>query len=142
MNLTESHIDRIASILHACGIADGALHDDLLDHICTVVENSTSGFEEALGDALKKFGGEQSLTFLQRQTRIALQHRQKVRLERMVHRAKFAFGFFAVIAIAFKTMHWPYGTLLVYVAAALGLTFFGSVLYRQLMLAKMEKLTT
>ncbi len=137
--LTETQIEQIAKILAACGHEPGALADDLLDHICSVVEHSAGDFDTALENAIARFGGTDALSFLKIQTRIALQHRRKVWLSRLVHRFKYGFATFLVVAAMFKLMHWPGANVLLLSAGGLGTAYLLVLFYRRKEILKMEK---
>ncbi len=142
MNLTEEQIDRIEALLVASGVDCTALRADLLDHICSDIESADDDFETALAMAMKKFGGVAAMGFLQRQTRVALQHREKVKLRQAVHRLRNGFWFFAILAAMFKMMHWPMGNALLTISVATGIGLLVAAMYKRSRYAKMEKLTT
>ena len=54
MLLYEEHIDIISNRLTTDGIKDARLHADLLDHICTYIEEADSGdFDTLLSEAMQ-----------------------------------------------------------------------------------------
>ena len=69
MILNEEQINYIAENLSFYGIKSDDLKEDLLDHICTEIENSSqTDFSIAYQKAIKKFGGYNSLERLQEKT--------------------------------------------------------------------------
>lgn len=58
-SLTEAHIGFIIKDLHAKGLILESLHDELIDHICSAVEdqmNEGVRFRDAYDSVLGKFG--------------------------------------------------------------------------------------
>ncbi|MEQ8926531.1 MAG: ABC transporter permease [Fulvivirga sp.] len=71
MFLTNEHINYIAKDIQYRGIVDEDLGEELLDHICTLVEEKMQSgirFIEAYDEIIKEFGNEEKLVSLQSQT--------------------------------------------------------------------------
>lgn len=113
MKLTDKHIDYINTNLSFYGVKSESLREDLLDHICTYIENQESdNFESHYQDALQKFGGYFSFQNLQLETNF-----QKFKSQSVL-RKKFLFSTapIAVLLILlgsfFKIMSWPFASIL------------------------------
>lgn len=108
MLLPDSYIDIIDARLREGGIKDDKLHADLLDHICTYIEEheGDQGFEELLQQALRAVapGGVHEIE----EERYFLFHFQKqITMKRILFFGGFATTFLISMGIMFKLMHWP-----------------------------------
>ncbi|NRD18744.1 hypothetical protein HNV08_01690 [Winogradskyella eckloniae] len=109
MQLTEKHITFIENSLSLYGVENIDLREDLLDHICTYIENQDSDdFNGLYQQALQKFGGYASFKNLQLET-----NHQKLAKEIItVNKVKFTAGFLVilllVVSLVFQMMQWPY----------------------------------
>ncbi len=71
ISLTEEHINYIINDIHFRGVVHEELGEELVDHICALVEEKMSEgsrFIEAYDSVIKEFGQEKHLQQLQRQT--------------------------------------------------------------------------
>lgn len=109
MKLLETHIEFIDNSLAFYGVKNEELREDLVDHICTYIENSDSNdFNALYQQALQKFGGYASFQNLQLETNY-----QKLAKEIIsVNKLKFSLGFIVilllVVSLVFQMMSWPY----------------------------------
>lgn len=109
MELSEKHIVFIDNSLSLYGVKDENLREDLLDHICTYIEEQETGdFNKLYQQALQKFGGYASFQNLQLET-----NHQKLAKEIItVNKLKFSLGFVVilllVVSLVFQMMSWPY----------------------------------
>lgn len=109
MILSDEQIDYIALNLEHYGVREAGLREDLLDHICTHIEQGGyADFEKGYRDALNTFGGQYGLFALQQQTffTVALQKSQLRR--KVLYIAGFIATFLISSGCIFKLMHWPY----------------------------------
>ncbi len=70
MTLTQEHISHILKDLHSRGLVVEGVKDELIDHVCTAVEERmTAGmrFAEAYADVIQAFGNDSGLQLTQRQ---------------------------------------------------------------------------
>ena len=133
MILSDAQIEYIATNLEFYGVLEGSLKEDLLDHICTFIENSGhQEFDTAYAEAIQKFGGHYALGVLQQQTVIS------VLLQKNRSRMKVIYtsGFFAIMLIStgaiFKMMYWPYASMLMVAGfAVLNLIFMPVFFYHR-----------
>lgn len=113
MILSEEQIEFIDNNLKLYGVKSVALREDLLDHICTYIENNDSkDFDVLYQEALQKFGGYASFQNLQLET-----NWQKYnKAIRSLNKLKFIAGAIAsmllVFSLVFKMMHWPYANMM------------------------------
>ncbi|SDS34765.1 thioredoxin domain-containing protein [Winogradskyella sediminis] len=121
MQLTEKHITFIENSLSLYGVENIDLRDDLLDHICTYIENQDSeDFNELYQQALQKFGGYASFKNLQLETN----HQKFAKEIITINKVKFAAGFLIilllVVSLVFQMMQWPYAN--AYLLAAIAVS--------------------
>ncbi|WP_047548766.1 hypothetical protein [Psychroserpens sp. Hel_I_66] len=131
MILTDRHIDFIENNLKLYGVKSQGLREDLLDHICTYIENNNSeNFDTIYQEALQKFGGYSSFQNLQLETNYQKFAKQIININRL----KFSFGFLVILllvmSLVFQMMQWPYanawllGAILVSVLVILPIHFY------------------
>lgn len=108
MTLTEEQIDYIATNLEFYGVASEELRNDLLDHICTHIEQSgNEDFESAYSEALQKFGGHHAMETLQRDTYLLTTFRKSMRRQKLIYILGFITFFTITVGAIFKWLHWP-----------------------------------
>lgn len=113
MLLLDTYIDIIDDRLKQGGIKDPRLHADLLDHICTYIEeqDGNEDFEELLHDALYALApnGVHEIE----EERFFLFHFQKqITMKRILFFGGFATTFLLSTGFTFKLMHWPGASIL------------------------------
>ena len=118
MILLDKHIDFIEKNLKQYRIKSEALKEDLLDHICTYIEERESNdFNELYQEALQEFGGHTSFKNLQLETNSRKFIKQSMLLKRLLILA-FALAIILVSSGSlFKVMHWPYASMLLFAGA-------------------------
>ncbi|RYE56691.1 MAG: hypothetical protein EOP48_07430 [Sphingobacteriales bacterium] len=125
MKLSDEQIDFISRLLSDSAMVSPRLCEDVLDHICTDIEHAeTTVFEQALNDALERFGGIPELQKLQIRTDIALNHRANMKRKVLVYRSGYIGALLATTGVAFVLMKWPYSNLILIIAAACVAFFF------------------
>ena len=73
MILTEQQINYIDKNLELYGLKNQTLKEDILDHICTYIENTDeTNFDIAYQNAINQFGGYLNINQLQRETNAQL----------------------------------------------------------------------
>lgn len=115
MILTDQHIQFIETNLKLYGVKSQDLRGDLLDHICTYIENNDSeDFDTLYQEALQKFGGYNSFQNLQLETNLQKFAQQAIRLKRILHIVSTLAILLILTGLLFKMMHWPYATILLF----------------------------
>lgn len=109
MILTDENIDYVSKNLELYGLKNEALKEDILDHICTFIENTEEGdFEGAYQTAIQKFGGYLHINHIQTETEVQLY------FEAAKNRMKLSFAIDLLTTLLiltgcfFKVMQWPY----------------------------------
>ncbi len=113
MKLSDKHIDFIENSLKLYGIKNKALQEDLLDHICTYIENEDSeDFDTLYQEALQKFGGYSSFQNLQLETNLQKFTQEIVLLTKLKFSVSCIVLLLLVLSFIFKIMHWPYANIM------------------------------
>ena len=116
MKLTDRHIDYINNNLRLYGVKSEPLREDLLDHICTYIENQESDdFEKLYQDALHEFGGYASFQNLQLETNFQKFASQSLIRKKILFSAATIALLSIFIGSLFKIMHWPFASILLFV---------------------------
>ncbi|MBP9151000.1 MAG: hypothetical protein KBF73_01820 [Flavobacteriales bacterium] len=120
VELTEQQIELISAYIKQNGVAQDELHDDLLDHVCTSMENRISqgeSFEEAFHYTLNLFGPG-GLKQVQNETFELL-----TEMNAIMKKLTFGFGltstFLLLAGTIFKLMHWPGANVMVLLGTGL-----------------------
>jgi hypothetical protein len=109
MQLSEKHIDFIENSLTLYGIENKDLREDLLDHICTYIENQDSDdFNALYQQALQKFGGYANFKNLQLETNYQKFAKQIITINKLKFSAGFIVILLLVTSLVFQMMQWPY----------------------------------
>jgi hypothetical protein len=121
MRLSQDQVNVIRSRL-ARDIQLPALHEDLLDHVCCVLEhdddvtpdNATLDFENRLNEAIKALAPH-GLHELERETLFLLNHRKLIQMKRLMYLIGLGSSISLGMGLCFKLLGWPGGNeLLIY----------------------------
>lgn len=113
MILSDAQIEYIETNLTFYGVVQNSLKEDLLDHICTHIENSGQDeFETAYTEAIQKFGDHYAMGVLQQQTLVTVMLQKNRSRIRAIYISAFFCAMFISTGTIFKMMHWPYGSML------------------------------
>lgn len=108
MILTEQQIGYISTNLEFYGIASEDLRNDMLDHICTYIEEGNfADFDTAYASAIAKFGGYAGMGSLQRETTLQVSVPKYLKRKKVFFITGFVASTLATIGFLFKVMHWP-----------------------------------
>jgi hypothetical protein len=132
--LTEHQTELISAYIRQKGVAQDALHDDLLDHICTGIENRMQqgdSFEDAFSYIITLFGPG-GVKQVQQDTFELL-----TEIHGTMKKVTLGFGltstFFLLAGTFFKLMHWPGASIMIVLGAALlVLGYYPLLLYYKL----------
>ncbi|WP_240732473.1 hypothetical protein [Flavobacterium alkalisoli] len=125
MRLTEQEIDFISDNLKLYGLTSEELHNDVLDHICTYIENREfDDFDTAHKKAIKNFGGYSEIRALQRNAYLETMFRKNMKREKAVAISGFTSSSLICIGMLFKFMHWPFASISLAIGFLLLITTF------------------
>lgn len=120
MELNETQVELVSAYIRQNGVAYEGLHDDLLDHICTAIENRMQqgdSFEDAFLHTVRLFGPG-GLMQVQQDTFQLL-----TEIHPTMKKVTFGFGltstFLLLAGTIFKLMHWPGANIMVLLGSAL-----------------------
>tara|TARA_R110000751_G_scaffold105046_4_gene200793 strand:- start:6976 stop:7407 length:432 start_codon:yes stop_codon:yes gene_type:complete len=115
MRLSDQNIDYITTNLELYGLKNQDLKEDILDHICTYLENEEQlSFDEAYKIAIQQFGGYLSITQIQKETNAQLYFKSAKNRNRVLIILEFITAFIIITGSLFKIMHWPYAGILIF----------------------------
>ena len=133
MELSDKHIAFIENSLSLYGVENKDLKEDLLDHICTYIENQESDdFNTLYQQALQKFGGYASFQNLQLETNYQKLAKQIITFNKLKFSAGFMVILLLVVSLVFQMMQWPYanawllGAIVIAVLVILPVHFYAS----------------
>lgn len=113
MILTDQQIDYISINLKFYGIKSDELRDDVIDHICTYIENKqTNDFNTAYNEVIQRFGGYAAMAVLERDTYLLTTFKKNAVRQKLVYLFGFIAAFLILIGMLFKFMHWPYANII------------------------------
>lgn len=132
--LSEAQVGLVSAFIKQNGVAQDELHDDLLDHVCTSMENRMQqgeSFEEAFQYTIKLFGPG-GLKQVQNETFELL-----TEMNATMKKVTFGFGltstFLLLAGTIFKLMHWPGANVMFVIGAALlALIYLPLILHHKL----------
>lgn len=120
MIITDRNIEYIETTLSFYGITNSVLKEDLLDHICTHIENSNhETFELAYKEAIEKLGGYATMQIIQKE------NDEKKLIQSFLARKRtfYMVSSFNIMILAlgflFKLNQWPYSSILLATGFAL-----------------------
>jgi hypothetical protein len=111
MKLTEAEVNLITDAVIRERITIETLRDDLIDHLCCVVENKMSngaGFNDALIEAMKELAPH-GLQELQQETFFLLDNEKTVYMKKVTYLIGLLSTMCYSIGFTFRILHWPGG---------------------------------
>jgi hypothetical protein len=121
----DDNLDRIRSDLVCRGVTYDPLIDDLLDHICCLVEdnmNTGSDFESSYDRVMESIG-EKRLPEIQHQTLLNLDKKFQ-RMKNFTYLFGLTSALLTIVGAFFKKMHWPGAGILITVGIVLVVLVF------------------
>lgn len=106
--IIEEQLHRIRSDLAAQGLTYESLQDDILDHLCCMIEEKLEegdDFESSYGEIMSDIGGN-TFSNLQHQTLLLLDQKFQ-RMKRTTYLLGLLGSLMTIIGALFKIMHWP-----------------------------------
>lgn len=117
MRLSKDQVHLIRTRVENSGIQLPSLQEDVLDHLCCVLEyesNSTLNFEERLGEAIQELAP-QGLQALERETLFLLNHKKLIQMKRLMYLIGLGSSISLAMGLCFKLLGWLGGDeLLIY----------------------------
>lgn len=111
MRISKEQINHISTIIDESGITIQTLRDDLIDHLCCVIESKMeldTPFDQAFEEALREVAPH-GLGAIQNQTLFLLNSPNKIFMRKII----FMIGFMSAISVSigwlFVTLRWPGG---------------------------------
>lgn len=115
MILSDQQIEYISTNLEFYGVTSQELHNDVLDHICTYIENNEfEDFDSAYNQAIQKFGGYAAMGAMERETYLLTTFKKNVIRQKIVYTSGFLASFMIFTGLLFKFMHWPYANIITF----------------------------
>lgn len=115
MKLSTEQINRVRNVIDQSAISNDLLKDDVLDHLCCVVEYKIAdgkSFEDAVPEAIKELAPD-GLDEIQRETVFLLNSTKIILMKKVMY----SIGLISTMALSlgwlFNIMHWPGGVQLV-----------------------------
>jgi hypothetical protein len=118
--LNETQIALIDTCVAMSGVEQKGLQLDLVDHVCSMVEerlDAGESFENALNQALKRFGSE-GLRNIQKETYSVLTPNRMIMKNITVIMGSVV-AVFLFVGVIFKVMHWPLASVLIVLGMSL-----------------------
>ena len=116
MRLTEQNIAFISKNLELYGLKNQGLKEDILDHICTHIENAeATNFDTAYQAAIQEFGGHLNINHIQRETNVQMYFKSAKNRMRFSFIINLLTGLLIVTGSLFKIMHWPYASWMLFI---------------------------
>ena len=112
MKLSEAQVENIRQVLKASGISHDRLRDDVLDHLCCVMEVKLSkehDFSEALLEAIRELAPD-GLQKIQRETVFLLNSKKIILMKSIMYFIGFVGALALTAATLFRILRWPGST--------------------------------
>jgi hypothetical protein len=108
MLLLDEHVDIISDKLKEGGITDPLLHADLLDHVCSYIEENDQGekFDVALQEALHLLAPN-GVHEIEEERFFLFHFHKQITMKKILFFSGFASAFLITTGFTFKYMHWP-----------------------------------
>jgi len=114
MRMTEEQEFKIAQFVDNNGLRLKSLRDDILDHLCCVVEikmKKGESFDQALQEGVTELAPE-GLRDIERKTIFLLNYKRIIIMKRFMYVAGFIGAFILTTGVTFKILHYPYANML------------------------------
>ncbi|HET8839336.1 MAG TPA: hypothetical protein VFM82_10130 [Flavobacteriaceae bacterium] len=119
MELTAEQIAFVQQDLQKKGITMTDLADNLVDHICCIIENGQeSNFQEAYANSLTSFGVD-GIQNLQIETIYLLTIKNQIIMKKTMFILGYIALFLSTMGILFKIQHWPGSSIMLILGIAL-----------------------
>jgi len=136
MELNEQQVEQVLTHLRSKGIAMQSLQDDLLDHLCCMIEqrNDTKSFDEVFKEVMLEFSADE-LRMVQKETNRLITLLKFKTMNTTLRISGLVSAISILTGSIFKIMHWPGANILfvigMFLMAVLFLPLFFALRYKQ-----------
>ncbi len=130
-HLSEQQIDYIFNDISARGVEMESLQQNLLDHVCCIIENNleeNGDFESFYQKTIKSFYKDE-LWEIEEETLLLLTYKNYYTMKKIMINSGIAAATFFIIGSFFKFMHWPGASLLILLGIAIGALLYLPLLF-------------
>lgn len=124
--ISDQQIDYILSDIGARGVEMESLQQNLLDHVCCIIENNleeNGDFESFYKKTIQTFYKDE-LWEIEEETLLLLTYKNYYTMKKIMINSGIAAATFFIIGSFFKFMHWPGASLLILLGMAIGALVF------------------
>jgi hypothetical protein len=124
--ISDQQIDYILSDIGARGVEMESLQQNLLDHVCCIIENNleeNGDFESFYKKTIHTFYKDE-LWEIEEETLLLLTYKNYYTMKKIMINSGIAAATFFIIGSFFKFMHWPGASLLILLGMAIGALVF------------------
>lgn len=124
--LSEQQIDYIFNDISARGVEMESLQQNLLDHVCCIIENNleeNGDFESFYQKTIKTFYKDE-LWEIEEETLLLLTYKNYYTMKKIMINSGIAAATFFIIGSFFKFMHWPGASFLILLGMTIGALVF------------------
>lgn len=125
-HISDQQIDYILNDISARGVEMESLQQNLLDHICCIIENNLEAngdFESFYQKTIKSFYKDE-LWEIEEETLLLLTYKNYYTMKKIMINSGIAAATFFIIGSFFKFMHWPGAAVLILLGMAIGALVF------------------
>jgi len=129
--LSEQQIDYIFDDISARGVEMESLQQNLLDHVCCIIENNLEAngdFESFYKKTIQTFYKDE-LWEIEEETLLLLTYKNYYTMKKIMINSGTAAATFFIIGSFFKFMHWPGASMLILLGMALGVLVYLPLLF-------------
>jgi len=129
--ISDQQIDYILSDIGARGVEMESLQQNLLDHICCIIENNleeNGDFESFYKKTIHTFY-KHELWEIEEETLLLLTYKNYYTMKKIMINSGIAAATFFIIGSFFKFMHWPGASLLILLGMAIGALIYLPLLF-------------
>ncbi len=111
MKLTTEQVEVVKRVIESSGIEIETLKDDLLDHLCCVIESEMKdgkSLDASLNDAIRQLAPD-GLKEIERETVFLLNSNKILFMKKIMFFIGFVGAFTLTMGTTFKWLHWPGG---------------------------------
>jgi len=130
-HLSEQQIDYIFNDISARGVEMESLQQNLLDHVCCIIENNleeNGDFESFYQKTIKTFYKD-ALWEIEEETLLLLTYKNYYTMKKIMINSGIAAATFFIIGSFFKFMHWPGASVLILAGMAIGTLLYLPLLF-------------